>query len=306
MLAATPPMGWNGWNTFMCWPELNEAKVKATVDALSHNGMHEAGYQYVNLDDCWQSSRAADGTIVVNATRFPNGIEPIAQYIHDAGFSFGLYSPTANCLTTPGSYGYEDIDAQTYALWKTDYFKYRVCSPPADLEQRYRKMAGAITATGRPTVFSVAAPPFNDWMADVGQLWRTGPSITPTLDAILNALDLNAPLAAWTRPGGFTDPDMLEVGNGMLTESENRAHFTVWAIMSAPLLVGADLTTLTESALSILINPEIIALDQDPLGLQGALVHTDGEVQAFPKPLPTSGAPAVAFLNPRPTAALRN
>jgi alpha-galactosidase len=304
MLAATPPMGWNGWNTFECMPELNEAKVKAIVDAMAHNGMHEAGYQYVNLDDCWQSARAADGTIVVNAVRFPNGIEPISDYVHAAGFSFGLYSPTANCITTPGSYGFEDIDAQTYASWKADYFKYRVCSPPADLEQRYRAMASSLDGTGRPIVLSIAAPPFSDWMATVGQLWRTGPSITPTWDAILNALDLNAPLAAWTRPGGFTDPDMLEVGSGMLTEGENRAHFTLWAIMAAPLLAGNDLTTMSDATLSILVNHEVIALDQDPLGLQGALVRTDGDVQVYAKPLASCGARGVVFLNRGAAAAM--
>src|SRR5438105_3191294 len=153
LLAATPPMGWNGWNTFNCAAELNEAKIQATADLLVSSGMQAAGYQYLNLDDCWQSSRAPDGSIVVNATRFPNGIEPISKYVHDKGLGFGLYSPTADCVGTPGSFGYEDVDAKTYAAWNADYFKYRICSPPADEEARYRKMAAALAATGRKMIF---------------------------------------------------------------------------------------------------------------------------------------------------------
>jgi alpha-galactosidase len=300
MLAATPPMGWNGWNTFNCEATLNEDKVRAIVDALASSGMQAAGYQYVNLDDCWQVSRAADGTIQVNPARFPNGIEPVSKYVHEKGFSFGLYSPTANCVGTPGSDGFETQDAQTYAAWNADYFKYRICSPAADAQALFETMGQALAATGRAIVYSVASPPFSDWMADTGQLWRTGPSIVSTWDGILRALDLNVPLASWTRPGGFNDPDMLEVGNGTLTESENRAHFTLWAVMSAPLLAGNDLTTMTDDTRAILTNQEIIALDQDPLGLQAAPVFREAEssdVLVLAKPLSSCGARGVVLFN---------
>jgi alpha-galactosidase len=297
LLAATPPMGWNGWNTFGCASELDEARVKATADVLVSGGMQAAGYQYLNLDDCWQVARAVDGSIVVNTNRFPNGIEPVSKYVHDKGLNFGLYSPTADCLGTPGSFGYEDKDAATYAAWNADYLKYRICSPPGDEEARYRKMAAALAGAGRAMVFSIASPPFSDWMARTGQLWRTGPSITSVWDDIVIALDVNTALAAWTRPGGFNDPDMLEVGNGTLTDSENRAHFTLWAIMSAPLLAGNDLTMMTETTRAILTNHEIIAMDQDPLGLQGALVRREGDVQAFAKPLASCGARGVVLFN---------
>jgi alpha-galactosidase len=300
LLAATPPMGWNGWNTFNCENTLDEAKVLATVDALVSSGMHAAGYQYVNFDDCWQTSRLPDGTIEVNQARFPNGILPVSTYVHDKGFSFGLYSPTANCISTPGSDGYETKDAQTYAAYGADYLKYRICSPVDGLQARYERMAQALRSTGRAIVYSIAAPPFSDWMAEMGQLWRTGPSITATWDGLMRALDLNVPLAPWTRPGGFNDPDMLEVGNGTLSESENRANFTLWSIMSAPLLAGNDLTVMTESTREILTNSEIIALDQDPLGLQGAPVRHEADsadVLVLAKPLASCGARGVVLFN---------
>jgi alpha-galactosidase len=303
LLAATPPMGWNGWNTFGCDDAaFNEATVFATVDALVSSGMHAAGYQYVNLDDCWQKSRAADGTILPNLARFPNGIPPISKYVHDKGFGFGLYSPTGDCQPTgtPGSYGFEDKDAQTYASWNVDYFKYRLCSPLADMQARYERMKEALARTGRAVVYSIATPSFLDWMADTGNLWRTYDSIEPNWNRLMNELDATITLAAWARPGGFNDPDMLEVGNGTLSESENRAHFTLWSILSAPLLAGNDVTTMTESTRAILTNQEVISLDQDPLGLQGAPIHRESEasdVLVLAKPLASCGERGVVFFN---------
>jgi alpha-galactosidase len=298
LLAARPPMGWNGYNAFGCEPELDEAKVRATVDALVASGMQSAGYQYVNLDSCWQLPRAADGTRVFDPVRLPGGIEALSNDVHAQGLSLGIYSRVQDCMGEPGGQGYETMDAQAYAAWGADYVKYAHCIPTEELAEGVgTALADALQATGRPMVLSLAAPPFREWMHDAAELWRTAENAQPTWASIVTSIDATVPFAAYARPGRFNDPDMLEIGNGGLTPEEMRTQFTVWSALAAPLLAGNDLTAMTDEVRDLLTNGRVIALNQDPLGLQAALVRREGEVDILAKPLAECGARAVVLWN---------
>jgi len=296
-----PPLGWNGWNEFRCRAELDQTKFQANVDALVARGLRDVGYQYANLDDCWQAPRAADGTVSANS-RFPDGIAALADYVHARGLKLGIDAHNVDCkrpeLTTPGSLGHEAEDAASFAAWGVDYVKYARCAAaqPED-PTTFGAMRAALQRTQRPMLFSIVAAPFQDWQAALGQQWRTHNDIEPSWDALLDVLDVNAALAAYAGQGGFNDADMLWVGNPALSESENRAHFSVWAIMASPLLAGNDLSKMSDSTAAILTNAEVIALDQDALGLQGDLIDQQGDVSVFAKPLSDCGARAVVLLN---------
>jgi alpha-galactosidase len=298
LLAARPPMGWNGYNAYSeCTAELDEAKVRANIDALVASGMQSAGYQYVNLDLCWQLPRTSEGLRVFDPVRLPGGIEALSNDVHALGLSLGIWSPIQDCRQEPGGEGHEAVDAATYAAWGVDYVKYVSCGQEAT-ESSVSALADALAAAGRPTVLSLAAAePFQEWMRDKAQLWRTGASVEPTWSSLLAAIDGVVPRAAYARPGGFNDPDMLQVGNGELTLSEMRAVFSVWSILSAPLIAGNELTKMTDETLDILTNSRVIALNQDPLGLQAALVRRDGDVDILAKPLAECGARGVVLWN---------
>lgn len=297
LLAARPPLGWNGYNTFDCSAELNEAKVKANIDALVESGMLAAGYQYVNLDQCWQQPRSDAKTRVFSAERLPNGVEALARLVHDRGLLLGVFAPIGDCLGAPGSIGFEALDAQSYADWGVDYLKYVAC--PAQLAEPSAvvRMEQALRNTGRPIVLSLAAPPFAEWMPRVAQLWRTGGNAAPRWESIVEAIDDTTPLAAYARPGAFNDPDMLEIGRQALSDGEERVQLAVWSILSAPLLAGNDLTAMSEHTRATLTNADIIALDQDPLGLQGAVIRRAGDVDVLAKPLAECGARGVVLWN---------
>jgi len=301
LLQPAPPMGWNGWNRFECGPGLTQVKFVANVEALLAKGLRDVGYRFVNLDECWQVGRSAEGLLTASP-RFPDGMAYLANYAHQRGLKFGLNSVTLDCprpeQLTPGSVGYEAKDAETFASWGVDYLKYRRCGDtPADQQPYYEAMQAALAQTGRSVVLSIADTPFREWQRTAGQLWRTGGNISPSWANLLEIIDANTRAAPYAGPGGFNDPDMLQVGNGELSEAENRAHFTMWAMMAAPLLAGNDLTDMTDTTAAILGNTEVIALDQDPLGLQGALVSSQGEVGVYAKPLAACGARGVVFLN---------
>jgi alpha-galactosidase len=296
LLGARPPMGWNGYNAFQCSTELDEAKLKANAEALIESGMQSAGYRYVNLDTCWQLPRTADGQRLFVPEKLPSGIASLSEWLHARDLSFGMYSLTRDCFNMPGGDGYEEADAASYVDWGVDYLKYVNCGGPVS-ERAVSDLAGALARTARPIVLSLAAPPFDEWMRDTAQLWRTSGDAQPTWASITDAIDVTVPLAAYARPGAFNDPDMLEVGNGALTEGEQRVQFSVWAILAAPLLAGNDLTVMTEPTRSILTNAQVIALNQDPLALQAALVRRDGEVEILAKPLAECGARAVVLWN---------
>jgi alpha-galactosidase len=296
-------MGWNGYNAYpRCTAELDEAKVRANIDALVASGMQSAGYQYVNLDFCWQLPRTSEGLRVFDPARLPGGIEALSNDVHALGLSLGVWAPIQDCRKEPGGEGHEAVDAATYAAWGVDYVKYVNCGGEVG-ENAISTFADALANGGRPTVLALNAEPFREWMRDTAQLWRTGTDVLPTWSALVAAIDGAVPLAAYARPGGFNDPDMLQVGNGELTLGEMRAVFSVWSILSAPLLAGNELTTMTDETRDILTNSRVIALNQDPLGLQAALVRRDGDVDILAKPLAECGARGVVLWNRGETSA---
>lgn len=302
-LALTPPMGWNSWNKFA--GRVNDADVRRTADLLVSTGMRDAGYVYVNIDDTWEGERDAQGNIQPNA-KFPD-MKALADYVHARGLKLGIYSSPGprTCAGYEGSYNHEAQDARTYAAWGIDYLKYDWCSAglvytAAEMPQAYEKMALALRATGRPTVYSLCQYGelnVGAWGAEVGgNLWRTTGDISDHYDSMAhNGFGQNGRQAA-AGPGHWNDPDMLEIGNGGMNDEEYRTHMSLWALLAAPLLAGNDLAAMTPDIRSILTNPEVIAVDQDALGRQGSRLRQQGEQEIWVRPL-RDGAVAVGLFN---------
>ena len=316
-LAATPPMGWNDWYSAFCG--VNASLVEQTAQAMVSNGMKAAGYDYVNVDDCWMASnRDSAGNLVADPTRFPGGIKPVADYVHSLGLRFGLYEDagTATCAHGPGSYGHEAQDAATFAAWGVDYLKYDRCSIPygdfpGETQQQvqqtlYTRMSDALRATGRPIVFSMANPDPGDdpwaWASPIANLWRTTPDIQDNYGSMLGSFQATVQHSADARPGAWNDPDLLQVGNGGSSPLEYRTEFSLWAEMAAPLIASTNITALSPSALAIYENRNVIAVDQDPLGAQGVPISSAGGLWALTKPL-QNGDRAVVLFNSTNTAA---
>jgi alpha-galactosidase len=312
-LAQTPPMGWNSWNKFAC--NLSEDLIKSVADAMATNGMKEAGYQYVVIDDCWQVSRDENGFIVADPQRFPSGIKALADYVHSKGLKFGLYSDSGakTCAGRPGSQGHEYQDAMQYARWGVDYLKYDWCSTGTrNAEEAYSTMSNALLATGRPIVFSICEWGTNKpwlWGKGIGNLWRTTGDIKDVWSrkrkwpdgscceyGMIEILDQQVGLEAFAGPGHWNDPDMLEVGNGGMTVPEYRAHFSLWALLAAPLMAGNDVRSMAPEIKEILTNSEVIAVNQDKLGREGQLVRKDGDLEVWAKTL-ADGSRAVILFN---------
>ena len=306
-LARTPPMGWNTWNKFGC--DVSETLIEQTADALVSSGMRDAGYRYLVIDDCWQVARDSTGTIVPDPQRFPNGMKAVADYVHGKGLLFGIYTDagTKTCQGRPGTFDHEVQDARTYASWGVDYVKEDWCNARGlDAPTQYRKFHDALVATGRPIVLSICEWGSNhpwEWAAGIGHLWRTTGDIDDSWKSMLANLDASAVHQAVAGPGGWNDPDMLEVGNGGMTDDEYRAHLSLWAIVAAPLIAGNDVRTMSDATREILTNREVIAVDQDSLGVEGWMVRqvTPG-LQVWAKPL-AGGRRAVALLNRTDAAA---
>jgi alpha-galactosidase len=297
-VAMTPPMGWNSWNTF--YGNINESLIKGIVDVMGTNGMRAAGYIYVNLDDNWMSAtRDGSGNLQADPAKFPNGIKGLSDYAHSKGMKLGIYgdhgSKTCMGVANSGSYGHEAADAKTFASWGIDYIKYDNCNTVAgsNMQTDYTNMGTAIANSGRPMVFSICAWQTQAWMPDVGNLWRSTDDITSdwlgssnTLGrAIMVNLDGNAGNFIFTRPGAFADPDMLEVGNGTLSNDQNKSHFGLWALMAAPLIAGNDVRSISATNLAIMTNPDVIAVDQDSAGIQGRRIIQNGNLETWVKPL---------------------
>ncbi|MEU9336106.1 NPCBM/NEW2 domain-containing protein [Streptomyces sp. NPDC048290] len=308
-LALTPPMGFNNWNSTHCRAEFNEAMVKGIADIFVEKGLKDAGYEYVNLDDCWAlPERGADGKLVPDPVRFPNGIKAVADYVHARGLKLGIYTSagtkTCNEAGFPGSLGHEYSDARQFAEWGVDYLKYDNCNNQGiDAIQRYTTMRDALrdatATTGRPIVYSICEWGENkpwEWAAELGQLWRTTGDISDDWGSMLAIMKRNLPLAEHAGPGRWNDPDMLEVGNGGMTDTEYRTHFSMWSVMAAPLLIGSDLRTASDDTFEILGNREVIAVDQDPLGRQGTVVSSEGGRWVVAKEM-RDGSRAVALFN---------
>ena len=307
-LAKTPPMGWNSWNKFGC--DVSENLIREVAEAMVKSGMKDAGYEYVVIDDCWQVERDAQGNIIPDPKRFPSGMKALADYIHSKGLKFGLYSDagTLTCQKRPGSRGYEFQDARQYAAWGVDYLKYDWCSHGMqNSEASYSIMRDALSKAGRPIVFSIcewgSTKPWL-WARDVGNLWRSTGDIQDCWDCkkdwggmgFIHILDLQDGLESYAGPGHWNDPDMLEVGNGGMSVSEYRAHFSLWCVLAAPLMAGNDIRSMSPEIAAILTNKEVIAVDQDPLGMQGRRVKRDGDFDVWAKQL-ADGGRAVALLN---------
>jgi alpha-galactosidase len=275
-LGKTPQMGWNSWNKFGC--NINEKLIMDTIDTLYESGLIDVGYNYINLDDCWQISRDENGVIVPDPERFPNGIKPLVEYAHSKGLKFGLYSDagTNTCAGRPGSLGYEEIDAQTYSDWGVDYIKYDNCyNEGISSKERYPKMRDALKKVEHPIFYSMCNWGEEDvatWASDVGNSWRTTGDIIDHWKSMIKIIEDNDKWYKYAGQGGWNDPDMLEVGNGGMTLEEYKTHFSLWAISKAPLLIGCDINTMTKEIYDILTNKEVIAINQDPLGKQGRKV----------------------------------
>jgi alpha-galactosidase len=302
-LARTPPMGWNSWNHFGCGG-VDQWTIQRAANAMVASGMRDAGYQYVVVDDCWQIKRDAQGAIVADPERFPDGIAALADYVHARGLKFGLYTDAGRktCAGRPGSLGHEWQDAATYAAWGVDYLKIDWCySEGLDAATQYGIFRDALAATGRPIVLSICTwgeqNPW-DWGRGAGHLWRTTGDIADRWPSVLRIIRENVVRAYAGGPGGWNDPDMLEVGNGRMTDAEYRTHFSLWAMMAAPLIAGNDLAHMSSDTRAILLNREVIAIDQDSRGTPALIVRDDGGPQVWSRPLADPNARAVALFNP--------
>jgi len=294
---------------------VSEEMIKSMADAMVTSGMKDAGYQYVVIDDCWQVRRDENGFIVEDPQRFPSGMKALADYVHAKGLKFGLYSDAGKktCAGRPGSQGHESQDALQYARWGVDYLKYDWCNTETrNAQEAYSTMRDALAATGRPIVFSMCewgtAKPWQ-WAQSVGNLWRTTGDISDRWEGkkrwddgsccsmgMLDIVDAQVGLESAAGPGHWNDPDMLEVGNGGMTTVEYRAHFSFWCLLAAPLIAGNDLRSMTPEIREILTNKELIAVNQDALGMQGRRIRKDGEKEVWIKQL-KDGTRAVILFN---------
>ncbi|KAL0401100.1 UNVERIFIED_CONTAM: Alpha-galactosidase 3 [Sesamum latifolium] len=272
---------WNSWNFFAC--DISEDVIKETADALVSTGLAKLGYNYVNIDDCWsEPQRDSKGQLVPDPQTFPSGIKALADYVHSKGLKLGIYSDAGafTCQVRPGSLFHESDDAKLFASWGVDYLKYDNCfNLGIDPETRYPPMRDALNATGRTIFYSLCEWGVHDpalWAGKVGNSWRTTDDINDSWASMTTIADLNDKWAAFAGPGGWNDPDMLEVGNGGMSYHEYRAHFSIWALMKAPLLIGCDVRNMTQETFEIISNEEVIAVNQDPLGVQGRKVYSYG------------------------------
>ncbi|MBZ5565216.1 MAG: glycoside hydrolase family 27 protein [Acidobacteriia bacterium] len=296
-------MGWNSWNHFAC--KVTENDVRAAADAIASNGMKDAGYVYVNIDDCWQGKRDEKGIIHPNS-KFGD-MKALADYVHGKGLKLGIYSSPGpkTCAGYEGTYRHEEQDAETYAAWGIDYLKYDWCSASqvyklSEEPAVYKKMHEALVKTGRPIVYSLCQYGMDRvwaWGASVGgNLWRTTGDISDDYDRMAFIGFGQDGLERFAGPGHWNDPDMLEVGNGHMKPNEYRTHMSLWCLLAAPLLSGNDLSKMTPETLAILTNPEVIAVDQDPAGIQGRRVAEEGPLEVWMKPL-SDGSKAVGLFN---------
>jgi alpha-galactosidase len=302
-LAKTPPMGWNSWNLFA--GRIDDKTVREMADALVSSGMRDAGYIYLNIDDTWEGDRDASGVIHSN-NKFPD-MKALADYVHSKGLKFGIYSGPGpyTCAGYAGSYGHEAQDAKTYAAWGVDYLKYDWCSasnlyPDSAMQAVYQRMGDALQATHRPIVYSLCQYGREnvwEWGPKVGgNLWRTTGDIDDTYKRMMEIVDTQSAIAKYAGPGHWNDPDMLEIGNGGMTTDEYRTHMSLWAIFAAPLLAGNDVRGMTPDISSILMNKDVIAIDQDPLGQQGQLAFKRDDLDYWKRTLSGNGL-AIALVN---------
>ncbi|MDQ6843895.1 MAG: glycoside hydrolase family 27 protein [Bacteroidota bacterium] len=296
-----PPMGWNSWNHFQ--RDINEQLIMDEADAMVASGMKDAGYEYINLDDCWMSlERDKDGNLQSDPIRFPHGIKYLSDYVHKKGLKLGVYSSagTKTCAGWPASLDHEEADAKMFAKWGVDYLKYDNCNNEGrPAIARYTKMKNALDASGRPIVFSICEWGSNnpwEWAPTLGGLWRTTGDISDNWNSMIHILDEQVGLNTFASKGHWNDPDMLEVGNGGMTNTEYVTHFSLWSILAAPLITGNDLRHMSDDTHDILTNKEVIAIDQDPAAKEGYKLTDEGDKEVWVKPL-ADGSWSVLLLN---------
>lgn len=310
-LSLTPQMGWSSWNNFQ--GNINEDIIKSIADAMVASGLKDAGYTYINIDDCWHGKRDADGFIQADPKHFPHGIKALADYVHSRGLKLGIYSDAGSetCAGRPGSLGHEYQDALQYARWGIDYLKYDWCNTTnINAQGAYQLMRDAIQAAGRPLFFSICEWGDNHpwrWAKGIGDSWRIGLDIWCSFDSthvfptyiqcsIIDCINRNDSLRSYAGPGHWNDPDMLEVGNG-LSVNQDRAHFTMWCMMASPLILGNDVRNMSDETKAILTNRDLIAIDQDKLGVQGLRFLIREGLEYWFKPL-SNGDWAMTIFNP--------
>jgi alpha-galactosidase len=307
---AAAPMGWNSWNHFGC--DVTEADVKGAADAIASDGLREAGYDYVTVDDCWQAhTRDAAGALRANPTRFPDGMAALAAYVHSKGLLFGVYAAPGAMTCAEryqdypgrlGSLGHVQQDADTFASWGVDYLKYDWCAADREgvgHEQAFAEMRAALNETGRRIVLSIhdkPEQPTPGWRHWVSDLSRTTVDIRDDWASVLANAEATIGVHSFAAQGHFNDPDMLEVGNGGLSPAEERSHLALWAQLSAPLIIGCDLRTASKSSLAVLGNRSVIAIDQDALGAQVHRVRGPAGTLVLTKAL-SGGGVAVSVTN---------
>ena len=301
-LAKTPPMGWNSWNLFA--EKVDDQTVRTMADAMVSSGMKDAGYIYVNIDDTWEGVRDAQGVLATNH-KFPD-MKALADYVHSKGLKLGIYSSPGprTCGSYPASYGHEEQDAKMFAAWGIDYLKYDWCSAGSiykneQLQPVYQKMGDALQATGRPMIYSLCEygmGAVEKWGPEVGgNVWRTTGDIRDEWASMMDNVEKQVPTAPYAGPGHWNDPDMLEVGNGHMTDDEYRTHMGLWSLVASPLLAGNDIRTMSATTKSILLNKEVIAVNQDSLGKQASPVK-NGDLETWAKPM-ADGSVAVGVVN---------
>ncbi|CAL1402331.1 unnamed protein product [Linum trigynum] len=301
-LGRTPPMGWNTYNHFH-W-KISEHLIKETADAMVSSGLAALGYRYINLDDAWaEPNRDGKGNLVGSASSFPSGMKALADYVHHKGLKLGIYSDagTMTCSKKqPGSLGHEQQDAKTFASWGIDFLKYDNChANNISPKKRYPIMSKALKSSGRAIFFSMCEWGKEDpatWAKTVGNSWRTTGDIGDNWHSMISRADTNDKWASYAGPGGWNDPDMLEVGNGGMSFLEYRSHFSLWAIAKAPLILGCDIRSMSADTRKILSNREVIAVNQDKLGVQGKKVKKKGDLEVWAGPL-SGKRVAVLLLN---------
>jgi alpha-galactosidase len=310
-LALTPPLGWNSWNTF--GTDVNEQLIKDVADAFIKLGLKDAGYEYIVLDDGWMAmERDKNGNLVPDPKKFPNGIKTLADYIHGKGLKIGIYNCAGNktCGGYPGSRGFEYQDARTYASWEIDYLKYDWCNTgKINAEEAYKTMRDALKAANRPMIFSICEwgdnQPWN-WAKDVGHLWRVTGDITNCWDCekghgtwsswgVWRIINMRKEIRKFSGPGYWNDFDMMEVGNGM-TDAEDRSHFAMWCMLASPLIMGNDLRKAKPETIKTLANKEVLAVNQDKLGIQGLRYSDNDKIEIWVKPL-SNNEWAISFIN---------
>ena len=310
-LSLTPQMGWSSWNKFQ--GNINEDIIKSIADAMVASGLKDAGYTYINIDDCWHGKRDADGFIQADPKHFPHGIKALADYVHSRGLKLGIYSDAGSetCAGRPGSLGHEYQDALQYARWEVDYLKYDWCNTTnVNAQGAYQLMRDALQTAGRPIFFSMCEWGDNHpwrWAKGIGDSWRIGPDIWCSFDStrvfptyiqcsVIDCINRNDSLRSYAGPGHWNDPDMLEVGNG-LPVNQDRAHFTMWCMMASPLILGNDVRNMSDETKAILTNRDLIAIDQDKLGVQGLRFLIREGLEYWFKPL-SNGDWAMTIFNP--------